>query len=448
MIRLLRGNLTKQYKRNHRIPINKKRTKMNKIFLIVQREYLTRVRKKSFIFTTLLLPILILGIMVGSVFLAKRSQEAIKVAVVDTNNQFTAAELDSISSKMYQFKKETTDSVTIATSFEQKGYTAYCIVPKLEQGATNKLTIYSNSSKGQMTSDIISQQMNTLWNNKKLVLLGIDPVKQMQYDKGKLSVDIKNNNDKNADGKLAGKLAYFLGILIYMVILIYGSQVMTSVMEEKTSRVAEVIVSSVKPFQLMFGKLVGVGAVALTQFLLWIAFILIIYNVMKATGNETGAMGSAVGDLQNTFSGINLPTILVSFILYFIGGFFFYASIYAAIGSAVSGDLRDAQQLAFPVTMLVIFSLFIAQLTSNDPSSSLARWASMVPICSPFVMMSRIPYGVPGTVPWWELILSLVILFGSTVLVAYGSAKIYRTGILMYGKKVTFKELLKWIRLK
>jgi len=218
---------------------------------------------------------------------------------------------------------------------------------------------------------------------------------------------------------------------------------MMGVMEEKTNRIAEVIVSSVKPFQLMLGKIIGIGLVALTQFFLWIAFVFIVYNISVAGGNNSG-MSQMVGTVQNTFSSINIPLILFCFTFYFLGGFFFYASLYAAIGSAVNEDMREAQSLSFPVTMLVIFSIALMSVAINDPTGPVAVWGSIIPFSSPIVMMARIPVGVPGTVPWWQLALSMSLSIGGFLFSVWLSGKIYRTGILMYGKKPSWKEMMKW----
>ena len=205
------------------------------------------------------------------------------------------------------------------------------------------------------------------------------------------------------------------------------------------------IVSSVKPFQLMLGKILGIGLVALTQFFIWIAFIFILYNVTKASGSvDTSAMNSMLGGVQSVFTNINVPLILFCFIFYFLGGFFFYASLYAAIGSAVNEDMREAQSLSFPVTMLVIFSIGLMTAAGNDPSGPVAVWGSIIPISSPIVMMARIPFGVPGTVPWWQLILSMSLLVLGFIFTTWFAGRIYRTGILMYGKKPSWKELMKW----
>jgi len=219
---------------------------------------------------------------------------------------------------------------------------------------------------------------------------------------------------------------------------------MMGVMEEKTNRIAEVIISSVKPFQLMLGKIIGIGLVALTQFLLWIAFIFIIYNLTRATSNSSEAVNSMVGQVQNTFTNLNIPVILFFFGFYFLGGFFFYSSLYAAIGSAVNEDMREAQSLSFPVTMLVILSIAMMSISINDPTGKLAIWASIIPFSSPIIMMTRIPFGVPGTVPWWQLGLSMALLITGFLFTTWLSGKIYRTGILMYGKKPSWKEMIKW----
>jgi ABC-2 type transport system permease protein len=418
---------------------------MKKIFLIIQREYLTRVRKKSFLVTTLLLPLAYLGLMFGTSYLAKETASTLKVAVVDESGYFSDTALKSISDKSATFHIEKMSKDSIAATYQTKGYNAYLHIPSFDWRNGTALAINSTDSKGDMTKAVLESKINILWNGIKQEKLGLDLAKKYAYENSKLTVDIKNAKDPKADSKAASSLASVLAFLIYFIILLYGSQVMMSVMEEKTNRIAEVIVSSVKPFQLMMGKIIGVGLVALTQFLLWIGLILVAYNVAKASGAGGGSTGQMVEGMQKTFAGINIGYIIVFFVLYFIGGFFFYASIYAAIGSAVNEDIRDAQQLSFPVTMLIIFSFFITIQAANDPSSNLAFWGSMIPFSSPLVMMGRIPYGIPATVPWWQVLLSLVILYSSIIGIAWVSAKIYRTGILMYGKKVTLKEMVKWI---
>jgi ABC-2 type transport system permease protein len=216
------------------------------------------------------------------------------------------------------------------------------------------------------------------------------------------------------------------------------------VTEEKTNRIAEVVVSSVKPFQLMVGKIFGIGMVALTQFLIWIGFVFLIYNIGKYSGQDTGSMAAAVGKVQEVFTNVHILLVVSCFIFYLLAGFFFYSSLYAAIGSAINEDMREAQSLSFPITMLIIFSIALMAPTISNPSSSLSVWASIIPFSSPIIMMVRIPFGVPNTVPWWQLGLSMLLLIGGFIFTTWFAARIYRTGILMYGKKPSWKEMIKW----
>ena len=247
-----------------------------------------------------------------------------------------------------------------------------------------------------------------------------------------------------ANVKTAEGIGYACGFLIYFILLIYGSQVMMGVMEEKTNRIAEVIVSSVKPFQMMLGKILGIGMVALTQFFLWIAFVFIIYNVGKFSGAGGGMANQVVGNMQNMFASVDVPLILFCFGFYFLAGFFFYSSLYGAIGSAVNEDMREAQSLSFPITLLVILSIALMSAAISNPTSPIAVWASIIPFSSPIVMMARIPFGVPNTVPWWQLGLSMALLILGFIFTVWFAGKIYRTGILMYGKKPSWKEMMRW----
>ena len=194
----------------------------------------------------------------------------------------------------------------------------------------------------------------------------------------------------------------------------------------------------------MMGKIIGIALVALTQFLLWIAFVFIIYNVTKSGTADNSTIQQAVGQVQNILESLNLPFVLLMFAFYFLGGFFFYASLYAAIGSVINEDVREAQSLSFPITMIIIFAFVILNVAMQDPTSPVAVWGSIIPFTSPIVMMARIPYGVPGTVTYGELFLSMGLLIAGFIFMAWFAGKIYRTGILMYGKKPTWKEMIKW----
>jgi ABC-2 type transport system permease protein len=249
--------------------------------------------------------------------------------------------------------------------------------------------------------------------------------------------------DERADSGIASIIGTFSAILIYIILMLYGSQVMMGVMEEKTNRIAEVIVSSVKPFQLMIGKILGIGLVCLTQILLWITFIFIIYNVTAATGNSN-MMSGMVGGIQEVFTSTNMPLLLFCFVFYLLAGFFFYSSLFAAVGSAVNEDMREAQSLSFPLMMPIIFSVAVMGAVLKDPTGPLAFWGSLIPFTSPIIMMVRLPFGAPGTVPWWQLGLSMSLLIAGFIFTTWFAGKIYRTGILMYGKKPSWKEMIKW----
>lgn len=421
---------------------------MKKIQLIIQREYLTRVRKKAFIITTLLLPLMYMLLMFGTSYISAKTKPSLQIAIADRSGYFSQQDFDATNTSSLTFKLWS-DTAGIKQVFDTAGYDGYAIIPPFEWEKGLKTEINMDKTRGESTKQLIEYRLNDIWGKIKSRKSGLNDSAVQKMQQSRITVTPKNVHDATIDGTVAGTIGQISGILIYFILLIYGSQVMMGVMEEKTNRIAEVVISSVKPFQLMMGKIIGIGLVAITQFLLWIGLIVVIYNVAKAGGNTDGsAIGGAIGGIQHALSSVNLPLILIFFLLYFIGGFFFYASLYAAIGSAVNEDIRDAQSLSFPVTMLVIFSIFMMIPASDNPNSPVAFWGSMLPFSSPIVMMARIPYGVPGTVPWWQVILSLLILYTSIAMVAWMSARIYRTGILMYGKKITLKEMFKWITRK
>ena len=262
---------------------------------------------------------------------------------------------------------------------------------------------------------------------------------------------VKEKIAKKEHSGIAYAVGYTSSFLIYITILIYGTMVMRGVSEEKTSRIAEIIISSVKPFQLMMGKIIGIGAVGLTQFFMWIVlvmiFALVLFNflpqdVLNEANRQTTEQQSL--GLGSELSGVNLPLTILCFIFYFIFGYLFYASLFAAVGSAVNEDTQDTQSLMLPVTMPIVLAIVIMMQVIVNPTSPMATWTSMVPFFSPVVMMARIPLGVPGIVPWWELGSSMLLLIAGFLFTTWLSAKIYRTGILLYGKKITWKEMWKW----
>ena len=420
---------------------------MKKIWIIIKREYLTRVRKKTFIISTLLFPILYILLIFGMGYIAKESVQNLKVAVIDSSGYFSADKLafqNSIdkSSTLLLVKDQ---AAKVMADHQAEGYDGYIVIPPVNwQTGTDSLFFKSNKSYGSSSTSLVEGKLNRIWNEIKNDSLRIDSEKQKILAASRLGLSARNIKDEKANVKIAEGIGYVSGFLIYFILLIYGSQVMMGVMEEKTNRIAEVLVSSVKPFQMMLGKILGIGLVALTQFFLWIVFVLVVYNIGKATGGTDGITGQVVGNMQNLFSSVDVPLILFCFGFYFLAGFFFYSSLYGAIGSAVNEDMREAQSLSFPITMLVILSIAMMSAAIANPTSPLAVWASIIPFSSPIVMMARIPFGVPNTVPWWQLGLSMALLILGFIFTVWFAGKIYRTGILMYGKKPTWKEMLRW----
>lgn len=420
---------------------------MSKTILIIKKEYLTRVRKRSFIIGTILFPLLYLALIFGVGYLREKSKSTQRVALIDESGFFDKGSIEKEnqqdSSSVVTLVNIPEDS--LSANYTKMGYTSYLIIPadtKWDSGAV--LELKSLKTVGEGATAPVERKLNNIWSEIKNERLGINDTAKNILANSRLSVAPVNIVDKTANSKSATLLGYIAGILIYLIVLIYGSQVMMGIMEEKTNRIAEVIISSVKPFQLMLGKIIGIGMVALTQFLLWIVFIFVIYNVSKGSGSGD-SMSGVVGNVQNIFTSINIPLIIFCFVFYLLGGFFFYASFYAAIGSAVNEDMREAQSLSFPITLIIILSISILSIAIADPTGPIAFWGSIIPFSSPIIMMARIPFGVPGTVPWWQLGLSMVLLIVGFIFTVWLSGRIYRTGILLYGKKPSWKEMLKWV---
>jgi ABC-2 type transport system permease protein len=421
---------------------------MKKILLIIQREFLTRVRKRTFIIGTILFPLLYLGLIFGTGYIAEKTKEDLKIAMIDESGLFKQELINSVSgtdpSNTLQLVKINKETLKVA--FDSLGFDGYVVIPasfNWKTGIdTNSIMVNTKKSFGMGAINPVEKKLNLIWNKIKHDSLSLDNVKDSILNRS-LNLKLNNEKNKNADAGIASTIGYVCGFLMYFILLLYGSQVMMGVTEEKTNRIAEVVVSSVKPFQLMIGKIIGIGMVALTQFLIWIFCIFLIYNITKTTGSG-GAASAMVGKIQEVFTSVNIPLTVGLFIFYLLGGFFFYSSLYAAIGSAINEDMREAQSLSFPITMLVIFSIALMTPAIANPGSPIAVWASIIPFSSPIVMMARIPFGVPNTVPFWQLGLSMIFLIAGFMLTTWFASRIYRIGILMYGKKPSWKEMIKW----
>jgi len=439
---------------------------MNKTLLIIQREYLTRVKNKRFLLTTFLMPLLIVVLIGGSTYLSIKGKDEQKIAVVDANGYFKN-NIKSTKDIAFEFP-EGVDT----TNYLSKGFSAIILIPKFEGTAKANYIFRSKKRISVMSEGVIADRINAAIEDNMLQQAGINKMQLDSIHSQSQFAELRSEEDaggsvKESNSALSYGIGFGSGMLIYITMFIYGAMVMRGVMEEKTNRIAEVMVSSVKPFQLMSGKIIGIGAVGLTQFLLWIVLIMTlssaatafiphdvmeqVQNLQQANGQMPGGGMMKAGEaaqqiykVQHTISTANWPVIIGCFIFYFLGGYLFYAALFAAVGSVVNEDPQDAQSLMLPITMPIIFSFIIMNNAVQDPSTPMAVWASIIPFSSPMVMMARIAYGIPGTVPYWQLAASMVSLIGGFIFTTWLSGKIYRTGILMYGKKVSWKEMGKW----
>ncbi|MEI8053067.1 MAG: ABC transporter permease [Bacteroidota bacterium] len=427
---------------------------MKKIKLIVGREYFTRVKKKSFLITTILVPLVIIAFYAAIIAITiDGDNEKQKVAVLDDAHLFNGKPDTSNKTVVFTFISNETEK-SFVKKYKDLGYQSFLYLPSDTSGKSkNKYVLHSQSSVSLSAMSAIEDIINNTIRTKQLISNGIDP---KEFDKLTNSVSLDNTIDtKEGEKKSFAGVAYAVsfgcGFLIYMMMMIYGTQVMRGVTEEKTNRIAEVMVSSVKPFQLMMGKILGIGAVGLTQFAIWIilmagmqlAIPLIFPDMMNHinSGNLNNPEGiSMVATALQGLSSLPLTKIILSFLFYFLGGYLTYASIFAAVGSVVSEDQQEAQQLVFPVIMPIILGFVIMTKAVNEPNSSLAVFGSLFPLTSPIVMMGRITYDIPA----WQIGLSMILLIGSFLFFTWITGKIYRTGILMYGKKPSWKEMIKW----
>ena len=437
---------------------------MNKIGLIIKREYLTRVRKRSFLILTFLGPILMAAIYIIPIMLALNSStDHLRVAVVDESHWFE----DRFSSnKEHTFVTMPGQPIDSVKEMVKTGvFDMALYVPPTQLNIPSNATVYSIRQVPMEVETYISSVMEKEIEEQKLMAKGVDPeiVSAVKTDVNLQIMRMdKNGNEKETFTKVQFTLGIILSMLVYMFIMFFGGQVMQGVSEEKTNRIIEVIISSVKPFQLMMGKIIGVSLVALTQFVMWILLTIVLYvgfsafigishpdmlsqgTVMAQEITSTDIMSNeSVQSILQIVHSIDFGTIIACFLIFFILGYLLYATLYAAIGSLVDNN-TDSQQFTLPVTVPLMVAIISSFYIVNNPDSSLAVWLSMIPFTSPISMMVRIPFGVPI----WQIVVSVLLLAGTFVLMTWLAAKIYRTGILMYGKKLTYKEIFKWLKYK
>lgn len=434
-----------------------------KIGIIIEREYMTRVKKRSFLLITFLAPLFFAALMFLPAILMENSDkfdEKRNIAVCDESGMFVG-KFDNTEINTFIYIDNSIDE---AKQLVKDGvYNGVVYIPATSLSVPTSAEIYSMKQLPMSLSSHIRSSMKQVVEHQKLLASGIDPAivkaSATTINLQSIKMDEKDGEQKSFS-EFEFILGLFLAVIIYFVIFIFGSQVMRGVIEEKTNRIIEVIVSSVKPFELMMGKIIGIALVGLTQFLLWGVLTLAITGIASAflptqdvfsagtVMTEQIAEASATADdsgmLTEVFeviNSINFKDIIWCFLLYFIGGYFLYSAMFAAVGAAVDNE-TDTQQFVTPISLLLIIPMVSSSIIAAAPDSSFALWMSMIPFTSPVGMMLRIPFGVPI----WQIAVSVVILYATFILFTWFASKIYRTGILMYGKKVSWKEIIKWIK--
>ena len=433
---------------------------MEHFSIITTREYLNKIANKSFIMMTLLLPIILAGLTFLLSFLSSVNNDSYKTISVVDNTGYIYENLDSSDDIIYDLITDSSldDAKEISRNNSDYGL-LYISDFDTPQEIAESIVFISEDSPSLSIINRVESQLETILTNENFRLIGIDV---NEVNSSTIYIDLfqesfDGEETTRIDGLVKLIFGFFLGFLLYFFIFAYGSMIMMSVMEEKTNRIIEIIISSVKPFHLMTGKIIGVSLAALTQVLIWgtmffvfsyiFSFVFVIstsYNtgdlILSAEGNTE--LSSFTLEMISAFMNLPLTNIFIAFIMYFLGGYFLYASIFAAIGAAIDNQ-ADAQQFMIPITLLVVIALYVGILTvPEDPNGIVAQIFSYFPFTSPIVMLMRIPNGVPI----YEQIISLTILFSSVVFMIWIAAKVYRIGILMYGKKLTYGEIIKWLK--
>lgn len=435
---------------------------MNKLWIIIKREYLTRVMKKSFILFTILTPLLF-AVFFGVVgyIMSYKNDVSQKIIVVDSGNLLNKSLKDE--NNLY-FSFSNDDLETTKTNFDSKKYAGILYVPEIKEIQSKKHTIYfyADERLGLESTSIVENKIEDKIRDYKIEKLQLDK-KQLESLDTKVALEPESIHPKDGKSeatsmtdKVGAGLGTFLGILLYMTILLYGSNVMRSVMEEKTNRVVEVIISSVKPTQLMLGKVIGVGMVGLTQFIIWGILMFVIQLAVQAffgidlqqyrqpniaTNVDPELMSSTMQQMVDEIFKINWWFVIPMFIFYFLSGYLLYASLFAAVGSAIGDDIGESQSLSMPLTIPIIMAFYIMFVSIRVPNSQLAVWSSIFPLFAPIVMPARLAFNPP----MWQIVLSVVVMIASTYFFVWLAGRIFRVGILMYGKKVTLRELGKWM---
>lgn len=434
---------------------------MNKTLIVIKREYLTRVKKRSFLILTLLIPFLFIGIAALSGLIAVGGASGDKkIAVLDKSNLFEH-KLKNSKRLTYSFVQGEVND--LKAHLDKEKYDALLYIPVFDQNARElDFQLFYNEQIGVKTERDITDNLNDVITDERMKAAGIskDQLERIQEQNVNLIATSAEDGTQSSNA-IATAVGMGCGFLLYMFLLFYGMSVMRSVMEEKTNRIAEIIVSSVKPFQLMLGKIVGVALVGLTQVLIWIVLLAVFASIgipMMSGGmaiqsadpaliNEATAQAGNAGlwhHIGEVLGSTNWLLITLCFLFYFLGGYFLYAALFAAVGSLVNEDPQESGQYTLPITLPIILAFVMMSSAISNPNSGMAVFGSIFPLTSPIVMMARLPFGIAKDHPE-QLIASMLLLVLGFFFTTWMAGKIYRTGILMYGKKISLKEVGKWI---
>lgn len=431
---------------------------MNKIALIIKREYLTRVRKKSFIIMSIIGPLLFALVFVIPIWLASREGDEKVVEVLDESGYFRG-KFDGAGAVSFTYLDNSIEEAK--EDLAAKNTYGLLYIPAFDLDDPKGITFFAEKNPSIEVQASLERFLKNEIEDIKLNASGIDKEKldEIKTSIGLNVINITERGEKEGDVAVATAAGYASALLIYFFIFLYGVQTLRGVIEEKTSRIVEVIISSVKPFQLMMGKIIGIGAVGLTQLVLWVVLTLMIQqavlsfydvDISKSNQIEMAQDTQAISSDEEIVSGIfekldtiNFPLLLGTFVFYFITAYLFYGSLFAAVGSAVDND-SDAQQFQLPITLPLIFSIMLLAAILRDPHGNLAFWTSIIPFTSPVVMMMRIPFDPPV----WQILLSMVCMVGGFIASTWFAGRIYRIGILMHGAKVNYKVLAKWFMMR
>ena len=439
---------------------------MNKTLIIIGREFTTRVRKRSFLVLTLVVPILLAGFYAFLMWmLLKDDTQDRKIAVI--NQSVLETPFEQINNNTFEYLNTPVDESGASEFLRQHDYYALISIPENIMDHP-EIPVYSFSHVPmELKNEIASQLRKKIEDIKRAKVIAESQVPDLEEQLSATQTPVlvrtlkitDSGEAKESSSEVASAIGLIGGMIIYFFIFMYASQVMKGVIEEKTNRIIEVLVSSVKPFQFLLGKIIGVAAVGLVQFLIWVVFGLVLILVMQTfflrnagnlagglpdiagTGNLSAEKMQIIQKVAMTIDPIFIIKFLASFLFYFIGGYLLYASLFAAIGAAVDNE-TDSQQFLTPLSIILVIGLYIGFAAMKSPESPMVFWSSLIPFTSPIVMLVRIPFGVPT----WEILTSMALLIVSFIFFTWLSGKIYRIGILMYGKKVTWKELYKWLK--